>query len=49
MLTGTIGVLVKAKMLGHIESVMPIIKRMEQQEIYFSEKLKEEIRKITKE
>lgn len=48
-MTGTLGVLVKAKMLGHIESVMPIIKRMEQQEIYFSEKLKEEIRKITNE
>lgn len=45
-LTGTIGVLIKAKQRGLIHSVMPIVKSMELHGIYFSEGLKERVRRI---
>ena len=48
-LTGTIGVLIKAKQQGFISAVMPIIHKMETHGIYFSDKLKETVRHITSE
>ncbi len=48
-MTGTIGVLIKAKELGYIELVMPVIEKMELNQIYFSEDLKARIRRIAKE
>ena len=48
-LTGTIGILVKAKRLGLISEVMPIIKEMESHNIYFSESLISRIRKLANE
>ena len=48
-LTGTIGVLLKAKQLGLIDEVMPLVMKMEAQKIYFSESLKTRIRILTKE
>ncbi len=46
-LTGTIGVLIKAKQNGYIDNVMPIVQMMEQNGIYYSKQLKEQIRRIT--
>lgn len=46
-LTGTIGILIKAKRLGLISEVMPIIDEMKSNNIYFSEILIDRIRKIT--
>ena len=46
-LTGTLGVLLKAKRLGFLEKVMPVIAQMEQQGIYFSAQLREVIRKMS--
>lgn len=37
--TGTLGVLIKAKKNGLIDEVMPVIKEMQHQHIYFSESL----------
>jgi len=48
-LTGTIGVLIKAKENGYVDAVMPVISEMEREGIYFSDKLKEQIRHISKE
>ena len=48
-LTGTIGVLLKARQLGLIDKVMPIINLMEQNGIYYSDKLKSQIKKIVSE
>lgn len=48
-LTGTIGVLIKAKHLGLIDEVMPLVREMEAQNIYFSEPLKTRIRLLTNE
>lgn len=48
-LTGTLGVLLKAKSDGLIDRVMPIIREMERHEIYFSESLIEKIKKIADE
>ena len=45
-LTGTVGILIKAKQNGYIDSVMPIVQVMEQNGIYYSEQLKEQIRKL---
>ncbi len=45
-LTGTVGVLIKARQNGYIDRVMPIVQVMEQNGIYYSERLKEQIRKI---
>lgn len=48
-LTGTMGVLIKAKERGLIDSVMPIVEEMESQRIYFSHALKEKIRRLANE
>lgn len=48
-LTGTMGVLIKAKELGYIDSVMPIVSRMEEREIYFSETLKARVKRLSNE
>ena len=45
-LTGTVGTLIKAKQNGYIDSVMSIVQVMEQNGIYYSEQLKELIRKL---
>ena len=46
-LTGTVGVLLKAKKLGILEAVFPVVVRMERNGIYFSEHLKEQIAHIS--
>ena len=48
-LTGTLGVLMKAKELGYIDSVMPIVGRMEENEIYFSDSLKARVKRLSRE
>ena len=48
-LTGTIGVLIKATANGHIEAVMPVVREMERNGIYFSDKLKKQVRRVAKE
>lgn len=48
-LTGTIGILLKAKQLGHLSQVMPVIKEMERQHIYFSEALLAKIKRLANE
>ncbi|MBO6127363.1 MAG: DUF3368 domain-containing protein [Pseudobutyrivibrio sp.] len=48
-LTGTLGVLIKAKNDGYIDSVMRVIYQMEQNGIYFSIGLKNQIRRLTNE
>lgn len=48
-LTGTIGLLIKAKTNGLIDAVMPIVREMELKGIYFSETLVEQIKRIAKE
>lgn len=45
-LTGTLGVMIKAKRLGLIDAVMPIVREMEQNGIYYSAQLKDMIRKL---
>ncbi len=48
-LTGTIGVLIKAKQRGLIHAVMPIISKMEKCGLYFSEQLKAQVRRLVNE
>ena len=48
-LTGTIGVLIKAKQLGLLTEVMPIIRDLELNGIYFSDALKDRCRRIAEE
>ena len=48
-LTGTIGTLIKAKQNGYIDAVMPIVQIMEQNGIYYSDQLKNQIRRLTSE
>ena len=48
-LTGTLGVMIKAKQRGLLEAVMPVLQKMEQNGIIFSKELKEKIRKLSKE
>lgn len=48
-LTGTLGVMIKAKQRGLLEAVMPVVQQMEQNGIFFSRELKERIRKLSKE
>ena len=48
-LTGTIGILINAKVKGHIDAVMPIIKKMQSNGIYFSDRLIARIKRIAKE
>lgn len=45
-LTGTLGVLIKAKQKGLLDSVMPVIKNMEDHGIYFSDGLKDRVRRL---
>lgn len=48
-LTGTLGVMIKAKQRGLLEAVMPVVQQMEQNGIFFSKELKEKIRILSKE
>lgn len=48
-LTGTIGVLIKAKQRGLIHAVMPYVHKMEKHGIYFSDALKDQIKKLVEE
>ncbi len=48
-LTGTIGVLIKAKINGYIDAVMPVIKEMERHGIYMSNDLKAQVKRVSKE
>ncbi len=48
-LTGSIGVLLKAKELGKISEVMPVVAEMEKKGIYFSRRLKDRVRQIARE
>lgn len=48
-LTGTLGVMIKAKQRGLLEAVMPVVQQMEQNGVYFSRELKEKIRKLSQE
>ena len=48
-LTGTLGILLKAKQRGLLEAVMPVILHMERNGIFFSTELKEKIRKLANE
>ena len=48
-LTGTLGVMIKAKQRGLLEAVMPVVQQMEQNGIFFSKELKEKIRKLSNE
>lgn len=45
-LTGTMGVLIKAKQLGHLSSVMDVVAQMESHEIYLSDTLKAQVRRM---
>ena len=49
VITGTIGVLIKAKNKGLISKVMPIILELEKQGIYFSEALKSRVLRLAEE
>lgn len=46
-LTGTLGLLIKAKERGFLEAVMPVVSAMEQHGIYFSGQLKQIVRKLS--
>ncbi len=46
-LTGTLGVLIKAKQCGFIQNVMTVVAEMEAHKIYFSERLKNMIRNVS--
>ena len=48
-LTGTLGVMIKAKQRGLLEAVMPVVQQMEQNGFFFSKELKEKIRKLSNE
>lgn len=48
-LTGTVGVLVRAKELGLIDAVMPIVRKMEANGIYLSDGLKDRVRRLANE
>lgn len=45
-LTGTVGVLIRAKQLGFVDSVMPTVDKMEANGIYLSEGLKRRVRRL---
>ena len=46
-LTGTMGILIKAKQQGIIDAVMPIVNKMEDNGIYLSDKLKNRVKRIS--
>ena len=45
-LTGTMGVLIKAKQLGFLDSVMSVVAQMEAHQIYLSDALKVQVRRL---
>lgn len=45
-LTGTLGVLIKAKQLGFLDSVMSVVAQMEAHQIYLSDALKAQVRRL---
>lgn len=45
-LTGTVGVLIRAKQLGFVDSVMPTVDKLEASGIYLSEGLKRRVRRL---
>ena len=48
-LTGTLGIMIKAKQRGLLDAVMPVVQQMEQSGIYFSKEIKDRIRKLSDE
>ena len=46
-LTGTLGVLIKAKEMGYIDAVMPELEKMKLHGIYISDRLQDMVREIT--
>lgn len=44
-ITGTLGLLIKAKRKGIIDAVMPLVNKMQENHIYYSDKLIEMVRK----
>ena len=48
-LTGTLGIMIKAKQRGLLDAVMPVVQQMEQNGIYFSKEIKDRIRKLSDE
>ena len=48
-LTGTLGIMIKAKQRGLLDAVMPVVQQMEQTGIYFSKEIKDKIRKLSDE
>lgn len=46
-LTGTLGILIKAKQRGLLDAVMPVVRQMEQNGIYYSESIKALIQKLS--
>lgn len=47
--TGTIGILIKAKFKGLIEELKPLLNELTDKDVWISEKLKREILKIVRE
>ena len=45
-LTGTLGIMIKAKALGLLPAVMPVVRQMEQSGIFYSAAIKEKIQKL---
>ena len=45
-LTGTVGVIIRAKELGLVDSVMSIVRKMESSGIYFSDGLMDRVRRL---
>lgn len=46
-LTGTLGILIRAKQRGLLDDVMPVVRQMEQNGIYYSESIKALIQKLS--
>ena len=46
-LTGTLGVVIRAKQMGLLEAVIPVVQSMEQNGMYFSEALKAVVRRLS--
>jgi uncharacterized protein len=47
--TGTLGVLIKAKKLGHLDAIAPIIDRLRTQGMWLTDKIVEDILRLAKE
>ena len=48
-LTGTLGILIKAKQLGYIDKIKPLIEKMQEEGIWFNKKLTDKVLKISNE